>query len=184
MVHPSDCPRRALVRASIREIPDFPKPGILFQDITTLLLDPVAFQTCIDLLLERVRGHQLDAVCAFESRGFPFGAPLALALGLPLVLLRKPKKLPGAVLSESYALEYGTDTMEMHVGALKEGQRVLLVDDLVATGGTLAAGARLVARAGAVAVEAVCIIELPELKGREKLGDGLPLFALLDVEGA
>lgn len=204
--------RKSRIRASIRVIPDFPKPGarptrfaaqpparsfaltllatafyragIMFQDITTLLLNPVAYKDCCSLLEERYRGFGLDAIAGFEARGFFFGPPLALALGLPFVPLRKPKKLPGApfsrrkrtpqpppnpclasgpTISESYALEYGTDALEMHVGAVTAGQRVLLVDDLVATGGTLCAGAALIRRAGAIPVEACCIIELPEL---------------------
>ena len=151
-------PRLARVRASIRVIPDWPKPGILFQDITTLLLDPLAYKACCDLLVERYTSHKLDVIVGFESRGFFFGPPIALALGLPFVPLRKPKKLPGAgverlctpptpltltppfpppgpTLSEKYSLEYGEDALEMHVGAIQPGQRVLLVDDLIATGG-------------------------------------------------
>jgi adenine phosphoribosyltransferase len=178
--------RLSQVRASIRVIPDWPKPGILFQDITTLLLDPVAYRICTDLLVERYRSHKLDVVVAFESRGFFFGPPIALALGLPFVPLRKPKKLPGPTLSEKYALEYGEDALEMHVGAVKPGQRVLLVDDLIATGGTLAAGARLVRAAGGEPVEACAIIELPELHGRSKLSSLVPdmsIFTLLEIDG-
>lgn len=197
----------------------------MFQDITTLLLNPVAYKDCCSLLEERYRGFGLDAIAGFEARGFFFGPPLALALGLPFVPLRKPKKLPGApfsrrkctpqpppnpclasgpTISESYALEYGTDALEMHVGAVTAGQRVLLVDDLVATGGTLCAGAALIRRAGAIPVEACCIIELPELgvrrlsdagsvvapgltrlrvpsqQGRKRLGD-LPCYTLIEV---
>ena len=198
-------PRLARVRASIRVIPDWPKPGILFQDITTLLLDPLAYKACCDLLVERYTSHKLDVIVGFESRGFFVGPPIALALGLPFVPLRKPKKLPGAgverlctpptpltltppfpppgpTLSEKYSLEYGEDALEMHVGAIQPGQRVLLVDDLIATGGTLAAGARLVRAAGGEPVEACAIIELPELNGRSKL-KGLDIFCLLEIEG-
>jgi len=172
----------------------------MFQDITTLLLDPVAYKHCCDMLVERYVGHSLDVVAGFEARsvnshavartlpltllrsGFFFGPTIALALGLPFVPLRKPRKLPGAVLSESYQLEYGSDSLEMHVGAVQPGQRVLLVDDLIATGGTLAAGARLVRRAGGVPIEACCVVELPELGGRAKL-EGLEVFTLIEVEG-
>jgi len=177
-----DCERRAAIRAALRVIPDFPKPGILFQDVSTLLLQPAAFRHAVDLLAEHARTLRVDAVAGFEARGFLFGAPLALALDLPFLMLRKPGKLPGAVLREEYGTEYSSDSLELHVGAAQPGQRVLLVDDLVATGGTLLAGVRLLARAGAVAVGACCVIELPELEGRKRVGD-LPLHCLLQVAG-
>jgi adenine phosphoribosyltransferase len=172
----------ALIKNSIRGIPDFPKPGILFWDVTTLLLDTDAFRHTVDLIAERYHGKSLDAVAGFEARGFIFGAPVALALGLPFVPLRKPGKLPGKTIGEEYVTEYSTDKIEMHEGHIKPGQRVLLVDDLVATGGTLAAGAALVKKAGGEVVEAACVIELPALKGREKIGD-LPLHVLIEMEG-
>jgi len=173
----------AHIKRSIRGIPDFPKPGILFWDVTTLMLDVEAFQHTIDLLVERYRDQKIDVVAGFEARGFLFGAPVALALGLPFVPLRKPGKLPGAVISEAYVTEYSTDKIEMHEGHVKPGQRVLLVDDLVATGGTLAAGAALVRKAGGVVAEAACVIELPALKGRDKVGKDVPLFVLIEMEG-
>ncbi|KAF8063014.1 APT4 [Scenedesmus sp. PABB004] len=171
-----------LISLAIRGIPDFPKPGILFWDVTTLLLDPRAFQLTIDLMASRYRDQQIDVVAGFEARGFIFGAPLALALGVPFVPLRKPGKLPGETVCESYITEYSTDSIEMHTGAVAPGQRVLLVDDLIATGGTLRAGINLVRKVGGVVVEAACVIELPALKGREKL-EGTPLFVLIEKEG-
>ncbi|XP_042449430.1 adenine phosphoribosyltransferase 1-like [Zingiber officinale] len=166
------------IASSIRVIPDFPKPGILFQDITTLLLDPEAFRDTIDMFVERYRDKEISVVAGIEARGFIFGPPIALAIGAKFVPMRKPKKLPGEVISEEYSLEYGTDKMEMHVGAVQEGDRALVIDDLIATGGTLAAAMRLLDRVGAEVVECACVIELPELKGRDKLG-GRPLFVLV-----
>ncbi|XP_073134184.1 adenine phosphoribosyltransferase 1-like [Henckelia pumila] len=166
------------IAATIRVIPDFPKPGILFQDITTLLLDPKAFKDTIDLFVERYKDKNIDVIAGVEARGFIFGPPIALAIGAKFVPLRKPKKLPGEVISEEYSLEYGTDIMEMHVGAVQPGERAVVVDDLIATGGTLNAAVCLLERVGAHVVECACVIELPELKGRDKLGDK-PLFVLV-----
>ncbi|XP_042383088.1 adenine phosphoribosyltransferase 1-like [Zingiber officinale] len=166
------------IASSIRVIPEFPKPGILFQDITTLLLDPEAFRDTIDMFVERYRDKEISVVAGIEARGFIFGPPIALAIGAKFVPMRKPKKLPGEVISEEYSLEYGTDKMEMHVGAVEAGDRALVIDDLIATGGTLAAAMRLLDRVGAEVVECACVIELPELKGRDKLG-GRPLFVLV-----
>ncbi|GBF87732.1 adenine phosphoribosyltransferase [Raphidocelis subcapitata] len=176
-------PRLAAVAAAIRTVEDFPKPGVSFKDVGTLLLDPLAFGACIDLLAERYRGARIDAVAGFEARGFIFGPPLALALGAPFVMIRKAGKLPGETVGEDYATEYSTARIEIQKGALRPGQRVLLVDDLVATGGTLAAGASLVRRLGAVAVEAACVVELPGLGGRAAIG-GLSLFALIGSAGS
>ncbi|KAL6781373.1 hypothetical protein ACKKBG_A10885 [Auxenochlorella protothecoides x Auxenochlorella symbiontica] len=175
-------PRLDLISKSIRVVPDFPKAGIQFQDVTTILLNPEAFQATTDLLVEHYRDQHIDVVAGFEARGLIFGAPLALALKVPFVPLRKPGKLPGATVSVEYKTEYSVDKIEMHIGAVKEGQRVLLVDDLIATGGTLVAGAELVRKVGAIPVEAACVIELPELEGRSKL-DGLPLFVLVEKAG-
>lgn len=166
---------------AIRVVPNFPKPGIMFQDITTLLLDHKAFRDSIDIFVERYKDKDISVVAGIEARGFIFGPPIALAIGAKFVPIRKPKKLPGEVISEEYALEYGTDRIEMHVGAVQPGDRTLVVDDLIATGGTLSAAMRLLERVGAEVVECACVIELPELKGRERLG-GKPLFIL--VEGA
>ncbi|KAI0501517.1 adenine phosphoribosyltransferase 1 [Dendrobium catenatum] len=166
------------IASSIRVIPDFPKPGVMFQDITTLLLDPKAFRDTVELFVERYRDMRISVVAGVEARGFIFGPPIALSIGAKFVPLRKPKKLPGEVISEEYSLEYGTDTMEMHVGAVQFNDRVLVIDDLIATGGTLCAAIKLIERAGAEVIECACVIELPELKGRERLGDR-PLFVLV-----
>ncbi|XP_050214367.1 adenine phosphoribosyltransferase 1-like [Mercurialis annua] len=166
------------ISASIRIIPDFPKPGILFQDITTLLLDTKAFKDTIDLFVERYKDKDISVVAGVEARGFIFGPPIALAIGAKFVPMRKPNKLPGAVISEEYSLEYGTDKIEMHVGAVQAGERALVIDDLIATGGTLCAAIRLLERVGVHIVECACVIELPELKGRDRLGQ-TPLFVLV-----
>lgn len=172
--------RIARISSAIRVIPNFPKPGIMFQDITTLLLDPKAFKDTIDLFVERYKDKNISVVAGMEARGFIFGPPIALAIGAKFVPMRKPKKLPGEVISEEYSLEYGTDKLEMHVGAVQAGERALIVDDLIATGGTLCAGIRLLERVGAEVVECACLIELPELKGRDRLGNK-PLFILVSA---
>ncbi|GFZ16512.1 adenine phosphoribosyl transferase 3 [Actinidia rufa] len=136
----------------------------MFQDITTLLLDPKAFKDTIDLFIERFKGKNISVVAGIEARGFIFGPPIALAIGAKFVPLRKPRKLPGEVISEKYVLEYGTDCLEMHVGAVEPDERALVVDDLIATGGTLCAAMNLLERAGAEVVECACVIELPDLK--------------------
>eukprot|EP00262_Sarcandra_glabra_P014252 TRINITY_DN4123_c0_g1_i1.p1 TRINITY_DN4123_c0_g1~~TRINITY_DN4123_c0_g1_i1.p1 ORF type:complete len:236 (-),score=29.30 TRINITY_DN4123_c0_g1_i1:428-1135(-) len=171
--------RVARISSAIRVIKDFPKPGIMFQDITTLLLDPRAFRDTIDLFVERYRDIDISVVAGIEARGFIFGPPIALAIGAKFVPMRKPKKLPGEVISEEYSLEYGADRMEMHVGAVQAGERALIIDDLIATGGTICAAIRLLERVGVEVVECACVIELPELKGRNKLGDK-PLFVLVE----
>ncbi|KAL8492097.1 hypothetical protein ACS0TY_023643 [Phlomoides rotata] len=166
------------IASTIRVIPDFPKPGIMFQDITTLLLDPKAFKDTIDLFVERYKDQNINVIAGVEARGFIFGPPIALAIGAKFVPMRKPKKLPGEVISEEYSLEYGTDKMEMHVGAVQSGERAIVVDDLIATGGTLNAAIRLLERVGVNVVECACVIELEGLKGREKLGEKA-LFVLV-----
>ncbi|PON91104.1 Adenine phosphoribosyl transferase [Trema orientale] len=175
--------RIARIASAIRVIPNFPKPGILFQDITTLLLDTKAFRDTIDLFVERYKGKDISVVAGIEARGFIFGPPIALAIGAKFVPMRKPNKLPGEVISEEYSLEYGSDKMEMHVGAVQAGERALVIDDLIATGGTLCAAIRLLERVGVDVVECACVIELPELKGRDRLGDK-PLFVLVNAPGA
>ncbi|XP_061354245.1 adenine phosphoribosyltransferase 1-like isoform X1 [Gastrolobium bilobum] len=172
-------PRMARISSAIRVIPNFPKPGIMFQDITTLLLDTKAFKDTIDLFVERYRDQNISVVAGIEARGFIFGPPIALAIGAKFVPMRKPNKLPGEVISEEYSLEYGTDKMEMHVGAVQPGERALIIDDLIATGGTLCAAIKLLERVGVHVVECACVIELPELKGRERLGNK-PLFVLVN----
>ncbi|KXZ50908.1 hypothetical protein GPECTOR_14g155 [Gonium pectorale] len=174
--------KKEIIKNAIRGVPDFPKPGILFWDVTTIMLNHQAFQYTIDLFTEHYKDKKVDVVAGFEARGLIFGAPLALALGAAFVPLRKPGKLPGEKISEEYKTEYSTDKIEMHVGAIQPGQRVVLVDDLIATGGTLAAGINLVKKAGGEVVEAACVIELPFLNGRVKIPD-TPLFVLVEKEG-
>lgn len=157
------------LREFVRDIPDFPKPGILFRDITPLLADGKALGACLTALEERARKLDPDVVVGIESRGFIFGVPLASRMGLGFVPVRKPGKLPAKTVAESYALEYGEDSIEIHEDALERGQRVLVVDDLLATGGTAAAAARLVRRLGAELVGLLFVIELGALGGREKL---------------
>lgn len=172
-------PRIHGIKTKIRVVPNFPKPGIMFQDITTLLLDPKAFKDTIDLFVERYKGKNITVVAGIEARGFIFGPPIALAIGAKFVPLRKPRKLPGEVISEEYILEYGRDCLEMHVGAVEPGDCALVVDDLIATGGTLCAAMNLLERVGAEVVECACVIELPELKGRDRL-NGKPLYILVE----
>jgi adenine phosphoribosyltransferase len=153
----------------IRDVPDFPKPGILFKDITPLLAAPEAFQFAIQSFVDHYRGHDIDAVAAAEARGFLFAAPLAMLIKKPLVPLRKPGKLPYRTHALQYDLEYGTAELHVHVDGFTNGAKVLLVDDLLATGGTLAAGCKLIERAGANIVGCAVLVELLFLKGREKL---------------
>jgi adenine phosphoribosyltransferase len=153
----------------IRDVPDFPKPGILFKDITPLLANPVAFQVAIDRLSLNYAGQPIDAIAAAEARGFLFAAPLALKLHVPLIPLRKPGKLPYRSYSLKYDLEYGSAELQMHVDAVTHGQNVLLVDDVLATGGTMAAGAKLIEQAGAKVLGCAFLVELAFLKGRSKL---------------
>ena len=157
------------LRAKIREIPDFPKPGILFYDITTLLKDPAAYREAIDLMVEPYRGERIDVVVGMESRGFIFSAPLAYHLGAGLVPVRKLGKLPAETLTVEYALEYGSNTLEIHRDAIETGQRVLVVDDLLATGGTVHGTMELVERLGGEVVALAFLVELEFLKGRERL---------------
>ena len=153
----------------IRDVPDFPQPGILFKDITPLLKDPAAFGNVVQRFAEHYEDRQVDVVVGIEARGFLLAAPLAFRLGKPLVPVRKVGKLPFETHSVTYALEYGDDTVEVHTDAISGGQRVLVVDDLLATGGTLAAGAGLVEEAGGRLAGLAVLVELSELKGRERL---------------
>ena len=157
--------------ACIRDIPDFPKPGILFKDITTLLKDPAAFEASIQELAAPYRDREVDFVVGVESRGFIFGAVLARELKVGFIPIRKPGKLPAETVSASYELEYGTDSVEMHRDAIEPGQRVLLVDDLLATGGTMEAACRLVEELKGEIVGIAFLIELTFLRGRKKLGE-------------
>lgn len=167
------------LKAYIREIPDFPKPGILFKDITPLLQAPSAFTHAIDLLVEYYQGRRVDAVVAIEARGFLFGAPLAYRLGRPLVLVRKRGKLPFETHAVTYALEYGSDTVEMHKDGVVAGHRVIVVDDLLATGGTMAAACRLVEESGGRVEGLALVIELTGLYGRKHL-QGYDILTLIE----
>ncbi len=166
------------LRKLIREVPDFPKPGILFYDITTLLKDPAAFKEVIDRMVEQVRGTAIDIVVGMESRGFIFSAPLAYQLGAGFVPVRKLGKLPAETIEVEYALEYGTATLEIHRDAIQPGQRVLIVDDLLATGGTVMGTIELVQRLGGEVAGLAFMVELSALHGRERLGD-FSIFTLL-----
>lgn len=166
------------LRAKIREIPDFPKPGILFYDITTLLKDGPAFREAIDLMLEPYKDEQIDLVVGMESRGFIFSAPMAYQLNAGLVPVRKLGKLPAETIEVEYALEYGSATLEIHKDAIQPGQRVLIVDDLLATGGTVHGNVELVRRLGGEIVALSFMVELGFLKGRDQLGE-FEIHALL-----
>jgi len=166
------------LKAVIRDIPDFPKEGILFKDITPLLASPQAFTTTLDLFAEQWAGQRVDAIVGIESRGFIFGAALAARMSASFVPARKPGKLPAETDRVEYALEYGTDALEMHTDALKEGDRVVVIDDLMATGGTAAAAVELCARRGAEVLGCGFVIELSFLNGRAKLGD-VPVTSLV-----
>jgi adenine phosphoribosyltransferase len=159
------------LRAYIRDVPDFPKPGIIFRDITPLLQSAPALGATLDALEARAAARQPDVIVGIESRGFLFGVPLAARLGLGFVPIRKPGKLPAETHRETYTLEYGEDAVEIHADALEQGQRVLIVDDLLATGGTAAASTRLVERMGASVVGLLFLIELGFLEGRQRLPD-------------
>jgi adenine phosphoribosyltransferase len=157
------------LKKHIRSIPDFPKPGILFYDISTLLAHAKAWHATIERMADAIRPHKPDVLAGIESRGFLLAAPLALALGTGFVMLRKQGKLPGTTVRHTYALEYGTDTIEIQQDAVHKGSRVVLVDDLLATGGTMAAAVTLLESVGAVVPVAACIIELTFLEGRKRL---------------
>ncbi|KKZ56655.1 adenine phosphoribosyltransferase [Haemophilus haemolyticus] len=173
-----------LIKSSIKSIPNYPKEGIIFRDITTLLEVPAAFKATVDLIVEQYRDKGITKVLGTESRGFIFGAPVALALSLPFELVRKPKKLPRETISQSYQLEYGQDTLEMHVDAISEGDNVLIIDDLLATGGTVEATVKLVQRLGGVVKHAAFVINLPELGGEKRLNNlGIDCYTLVNFEG-
>ena len=170
------------LKSMIRTIPDFPKKGIMFRDITTILQNKEGFRYVIDKFYERYKDKSIDVVVGIESRGFIFGATLAYNLGCGFVPVRKEGKLPHKTIRQQYALEYGTAVVEIHKDAIKIGQRVLIVDDLLATGGTVLAAIRLVESLGGKILECAVVVELPELKGREKL-KGYNLFSLVEFEG-
>jgi adenine phosphoribosyltransferase len=172
------------LKALVRTIPDFPKPGIQFRDITTLLIDGRGFTAAVDALVELARPHGADLIAGIEARGFIFSAPVARALGAGLLPVRKPGKLPGPRIGVDYALEYGTDRLEIHEGACLPGHRVLLVDDLIATGGTALATISLLRQAGAEVPAALFVIDLPELGGAALLEQaGVVAHSLMSFEG-
>lgn len=168
----------------IASVPDYPKPGILFRDVTSLLQDGPAFAQVIQHLVEHYQGQGFTKIVGTESRGFIFGAPLAVALGIGFVPVRKPGKLPRPTIAESYQLEYGQDTLEIHTDAISSDDKVLLVDDLLATGGTIDATTSLVRRLGGQVADATFIVNLPDLGGAERLARlGLNVYALVDFPG-
>jgi adenine phosphoribosyltransferase len=172
------------LRHHVRTIPDYPKPGILFRDVSTLLLDGAAFRATIERMMAMVAIDQFDLIAGIEARGFITASALAFASGKGKLMLRKSGKLPGERVGIDYALEYGTDRIEMHVGAVKPGQRILLTDDLLATGGTALAGAQLLRDAGAIVDSAAFIIDLPDLGGGERLqAAGITTHAVMAFAG-
>jgi adenine phosphoribosyltransferase len=172
------------IKSLIRTIPNHPKPGVMFRDITTLLKDAAGFHTAIELLAGRYRARRIAKVAGIEARGFIIAAPLAFELGAGFVPLRKRGRLPAATVGHDYELEYGTDRIEMHVDAVAPGERVLVADDLIATGGTAAAAVKLIEGAGGEVIECCFVLELPELGGRRRLEAlGHSLFALCAFAG-
>ncbi len=171
-----------LIEESIRSIPDFPKPGILFRDITTLLKNGVAFKATIDLLYENFKNQKIDKIVAVESRGFILGAALAYKLGLGIVLVRKKGKLPFKKISASYSLEYGTDNLEIHEDSIAPGENILIIDDLLATGGTVSAAVSLIEQLKGKIAAIAFVIELVDLKGRQKLKD-YSVYSLVKFHG-
>lgn len=165
-----------LVKAAVRDVPDFPKPGIMFKDITPILQDPKLLRMAVDLFAERHSGKKIDKIAVIDARGFIFGSALAYALNVGLVPVRKAGKLPYETIEESYDLEYGTNTLAVHVDAFEKGDQVVIVDDLLATGGTAEAAVKLVQAAGGVVEELDVLIELSFLEGRAKL-DGVNIYA-------
>jgi adenine phosphoribosyltransferase len=174
------------IKSRIRTIPDYPKKGIMFRDITTLIKDPVGFRLVIDNLTQRYISEvtDFDVIVGIESRGFILGGALSYTLGRGFIPIRKKGKLPGKVVSQEYELEYGTDIMEIHDDALRKGERVLLIDDLLATGGTAIAAAALVEKLGGVVTEMAFIVDLPDVGGSKKLKDkGYKIHCLTEFEG-
>jgi len=172
------------IRDRIRTIPDYPKPGIMFRDVTTLWNDARGFRTAIDLLVQPYAGVRIDKVAGIEARGFVIGGAVAHQLSVGFIPIRKQNKLPGRTIGEDYDLEYGTDRVEIHDDAISEGQNVLIVDDLLATGGTAEAAVKLIRRAGGTVVGCCFIVDLPDLGGMKRLQDmGLSVMALCAFEG-
>jgi adenine phosphoribosyltransferase len=172
------------IKSKIRTIKNYPIEGVMFRDITTLLNDPSGFKEVIDDFYNRYKDLKIDKIVAVEARGFIIGAPLAYLLNIGLVIIRKPGKLPSKTIFEEYDLEYGTDKIEIHIDSIKKGERVLIVDDLIATGGTVAAAVRLVEKMEAEIIECCFVIDLPDIGGRERLQNmGQKVFTLCEFEG-
>ena len=172
------------LKALVRTIPDYPKKGILFRDITTLIESPEGFKESVERIASQFRGQGITHVAGIEARGFIFGAGVAIALGVGFIPIRKKGKLPGETIGQNYALEYGIDTIEIHADVLKAGDKVLLVDDLIATGGTATAAVGLLRRTGASVTQAAFVIDLPDLGGADKLkAEGVDVSALMAFEG-
>jgi adenine phosphoribosyltransferase len=170
------------IKNKVRSIPNWPIKGVIFRDITTLLQDPKAFKEICQIFFNRYVNEKVDKIVGIDARGFLFGSVLAVELGIGFVPIRKKGKLPYKTISESYTLEYGEETIEIHEDAIDRGDRIVIIDDLMATGGTIAASAALVEKLGGDILECAFVIELPDLKGREKMGDR-NLFAILEFEG-
>lgn len=169
-------------KASIRSIPDWPIKGVIFRDLTTLMQDPEAFRASCDSLYNRYKDLDLDKIVGIDARGFVFGAVIAYKLGIGFIPVRKKGKLPSKTIQETYSLEYGEDTLEMHEDSIKPGERVVIIDDLIATGGTVGATVKLVKKLGAEIVECGFIVELPDLNGRAQVNN-TPVYALTKFEG-
>lgn len=180
---PAQSPVAAFVKSRIRTIPDFPKPGIQFRDITTLLKDAEGFQAVIEDFKTHLKGKPVDVIAGIESRGFILAGALAAALGKGFVPIRKPGKLPGQTAHQTYDLEYGKDTLHIHVDAVAPGANVVLVDDLVATGGTALAAGALIRQLGGKVVEMLFIVDLPELGGSRKLAAQFPVYWITEFAG-
>ncbi len=170
------------LKETIRSIPGWPIEGVIFRDLTTLMLNPDAYRQSCDILYERYKNMKIDKIVGIDARGFVFGAVLAYKLGTGFVPVRKKGKLPFKTIQETYSLEYGEDTLEIHEDAIEKGENVVIVDDLIATGGTVAASVNLVRKLGANVVECAFIVELPDLKGREMIKD-CKVFAITEFEG-
>jgi adenine phosphoribosyltransferase len=170
------------LKETIRSIPDWPIKGVVFRDLTTLMQDPAAFKASCDILYNRYKDMGIDKIVGIDARGFVFGAVLAYKMGIGFVPVRKKGKLPCKTIQETYSLEYGEDTLEIHEDAVEKGEKVVIVDDLIATGGTVGATVKLVRQLGANLIECAFVVELPDLKGRDKI-PGCKVFAITEFEG-
>ena len=170
------------IKSKVRSIPDWPIKGVIFRDITTLLMDPPAFKKICSIFHDRYANEKIDKIVGIDARGFLFGSVLAYKLDIGMIPIRKNGKLPYNTISESYTLEYGEEIIEIHEDAIKKGERVVIIDDLMATGGTISAAANLVEKLGGEIVECAFVLELPDLKGREKLGSR-KVFSIVEFEG-